>query len=330
MSDQLVSVIITTYGRSGDLIFESINSVRSQTYKNIEIIVVDDNGYGTENQRNNEKLFLKEKDIRYIANQKNSGAQVSRNAGILASKGAYIACLDDDDIWVPEKIEKQVALMEEEALGLVFCNGYRFYNNDLNDKKPYQFNFISDRILDFNTELRSDHIGSTSIPLMRKECLAQTGLFDVDMPARQDYEMWLRFCRYFKEAARLAGVRVVKVEMITYIVAASLAGLSGALISARVTGAYLGMGDNYQMESIACIVIGGTLMSGGRANTVGTLVGCVFLYLIVSCMQLMGADAGMQSVVKGALIIIVLLIGASDNNKKREKKYHKAGTESAA
>lgn len=198
MSDQLVSVIITTYGRSGDLIFESINSVRSQTYKNIEIIVVDDNGYGTENQRNNEKLFLKEKDIRYIANQKNSGAQVSRNAGILASKGAYIACLDDDDIWVPEKIEKQVALMEEEALGLVFCNGYRFYNNDLNDKKPYQFNFISDRILDFNTELRSDHIGSTSIPLMRKECLAQTGLFDVDMPARQDYEMWLRFCRYFK------------------------------------------------------------------------------------------------------------------------------------
>ena len=133
-----------------------------------------------------------------------------------------------------------------------------------------------------------------------------------------------------KEAARLAGVRVVKVEMITYIVAASLAGLSGALISARVTGAYLGMGDNYQMESIACIVIGGTLMSGGRANTVGTLVGCVFLYLIVSCMQLMGADAGMQSVVKGALIIIVLLIGASDNNKKREKKYHKAGTESAA
>ena len=133
-----------------------------------------------------------------------------------------------------------------------------------------------------------------------------------------------------KEAAKLAGVHVVKVEMVTYIAAAILAGISGALISARVTGAYLGMGDNYQMESIACIVIGGTLMSGGRANTIGTLVGCVFLYLIVSCMQLMGANIGMQSVVKGALIIIVLLIGAADSSKKRQKKYQKTTTKSVA
>lgn len=198
MTDNLVSVIITTYGRAGDLIFEAINSVRNQTYKYIEIIVVDDNGLGTEIQKNNEKIFRSENGIRYIANKKNSGAQVSRNVGILASKGQYIACLDDDDIWMPEKIEKQVALMESENLALVFCNGYRFYNDDLDNKKLYQYNFISDRELDFTTELRSDHIGSTSIPLMRKDCISQTGLFDVDMPARQDYEMWLRFCRYFK------------------------------------------------------------------------------------------------------------------------------------
>lgn len=124
-----------------------------------------------------------------------------------------------------------------------------------------------------------------------------------------------------QEAARLAGVQIVKIEMVTYMMAAVLAGVAGALISARVTGAYLGMGDNYQMESIACIVVGGTLMSGGRANAAGTLVGSLFLYLIISCMQLMGANAGIQSVVKGALIIVVLLIGASDNRKKREKKY---------
>ena len=132
-----------------------------------------------------------------------------------------------------------------------------------------------------------------------------------------------------QEAARLAGVKIIKTEMITYIIAAVLAGVAGALISARVTGAYLGMGDNYQMESIACIVVGGTLMSGGRANAAGTLVGALFLYLIISCMQLMGADAGMQSVVKGALIIIVLLIGASENNSKREKKYRKTVNKAA-
>lgn len=197
MIENLVSVIITTYGRDNKLIFDAINSVRNQTYKNIEIIVVDDNGIGTEAQKRNQDIFDKEDDINYIANKNSSGAQVSRNVGILASKGEYIACLDDDDIWMPEKIEKQVAMIEKENLGLVFCNGYRFYNNDLNQTKLYQYNFVSDRKLDFETELRSDHIGSTSIPLMRKTCLAKTGLFDIDMPARQDYEMWLRFCRYF-------------------------------------------------------------------------------------------------------------------------------------
>ena len=198
MNKKMVSVIITTYGRSGNLIFEAINSVRSQTYNNIEIIIVDDNGIGSELQKLNEALFKNEADIKYLANKQNSGAQVSRNIGILASKGEFVACLDDDDIWAPEKIEKQVSLMEAENLALVYCNGYRFYNDDLNNRMLYQFNFISDRELDFLTELRSDHIGSTSIPLMRKESLAQIGLFDVDMPARQDYEMWLRFCKYFK------------------------------------------------------------------------------------------------------------------------------------
>ena len=122
------------------------------------------------------------------------------------------------------------------------------------------------------------------------------------------------------EAARLAGVRVVKVEILTYLFAAVLAGLAGALISARVTGAYLGMGDNYQMESIACCVVGGTLMSGGRANAIGTLFGSLFLYMIVSAMQLLGADAGMQSYVKGALIIVVLLAGASDAVSAKRRK----------
>lgn len=135
MIENLVSVIITTYGRDNKLIFDAINSVRNQTYKNIEIIVVDDNGIGTEAQKRNQDIFDKEDDINYIANKNNSGAQVSRNVGILASKGEYIACLDDDDIWMPEKIEKQVAMIEKENLGLVFCNGYRFYNNDLKSNK---------------------------------------------------------------------------------------------------------------------------------------------------------------------------------------------------
>lgn len=132
------------------------------------------------------------------------------------------------------------------------------------------------------------------------------------------------------EAARLAGVAVVKTEIITYMAASILACIAGALISARVTGAYLGMGDNFQMESIACIVVGGTLMSGGRANAIGTYVGSIFLYLIVSTMQIMNANAGIQNVVKGALIIVVLLIGASENISKNQKKYQKKAASSVA
>lgn len=128
------------------------------------------------------------------------------------------------------------------------------------------------------------------------------------------------------EAARLAGVDVGKTQILTYVFAAILAGLCGALISARVTGAYLGMGNSYQMDSIACIVVGGTLMSGGRANAAGTLVGSLFLYLIISCMQLMGANAGMQSMVKGALIIAVLLIGAAENSGKNLRKKCEGST----
>ena len=85
-------------------------------------------------------------------------------------------------------IEKQYYMIEKENLGLVFCNGYRFYNNDLNQTKLYQYNFVSDRKLDFETELRSDHIGSTSIPLMRKTCLAKTGLFDIGESFCLDHE----------------------------------------------------------------------------------------------------------------------------------------------
>lgn len=198
MDEKLVSVIITTYGRVGDMIFEAINSVRNQSYKNIEIIVVDDNGLGTELQQANEAVFNREPDIKYIANKKNSGAQVSRNAGILSSRGEYIACLDDDDIWHPEKIEKQVAFLEANDLGMVFCNGYRFYENDLNNKKIYQAKFICDCPINYQTALRGDRIGSTSHPLMRRECFAKVGLFDTEMPARQDYEMWLRMCRHYK------------------------------------------------------------------------------------------------------------------------------------
>jgi ribose transport system permease protein len=111
-------------------------------------------------------------------------------------------------------------------------------------------------------------------------------------------------------AAKLAGVKVVQVEMLTYIFSSVLAAIAGLLIPARVGGALLGMGDMYTMETVASIVVGGTLMSGGRASVPGTLSGCLFLGLVGSAMQIMGLPIGAQNISKGFIILFVLFIGA--------------------
>lgn len=87
-----------------------------------------------------------------------------------------MAFLDDDDLWAEEKIEKQVKFLKEKNLDMVFCNGYRFYNNDINNRRLYQFNFISDSLLSYDSELISDRVGSTSHPLMKRTCIAKSGL----------------------------------------------------------------------------------------------------------------------------------------------------------
>ena len=120
-----------------------------------------------------------------------------------------------------------------------------------------------------------------------------------------------------RTAARLAGVKVVRVEMATYILSSLFAGLSGILISARVGGALLGMGDAYLLETVAAIVVGGTLISGGKANVPGTLAGCLFLGLVVTAMQIMGFTVGAQKIAKGLLIISVLFLGTLKKKKAK-------------
>ena len=118
------------------------------------------------------------------------------------------------------------------------------------------------------------------------------------------------------EAAHLAGIKVVRVEILTYVFSSVLAGMAGMLISARVGGALLGMGDAYLLETVASIVVGGTLISGGKANVPGTLAGCLFLGLVVTAMQIMGFSVGAQRIAKGALIIVVLLVGTIRKKQK--------------
>ncbi len=194
MPNEMVSVVITTYKREDELLRRSIESVLNQTHRNLELIVVDDNEKDDIYQRKSEKIVQSYKGIKYIQNGHNMGAQYSRNIGILNSLGEYLAFLDDDDEWDPLKLEKQLEKFTEECVGLVYCNGYTSV-----DGKKSEYRYWTTQIdPSFSDMLGDDFVGSTSQVLIKKKCFAHVGIFDNDMPARQDYEMWIRISQKYK------------------------------------------------------------------------------------------------------------------------------------
>src|SRR5690625_1857772 len=121
----LVSVIIPTYKRPR-MLTRALKSVLMQTYKNIEVIIVDDNDENSEYRKqtiNFMKEYKSNPIIKYIKHKKNKGGSEARNTGIYKATGKYISFLDDDDEYMPTKIEKQVKKFKEsnEAnLGFVY------------------------------------------------------------------------------------------------------------------------------------------------------------------------------------------------------------------
>lgn len=181
----LVSVVIPTYKRS-DMLLDAIESVKNQTYKNIEIIIVDDNDKNSEYRQQTKsklKMYIESNEIRYIENEKNIGGSLTRNKGVKEARGKYIAFLDDDDIFMPTKIEKQVKLIEEninEGVGLIYChcNGVDESGNILWENT----NSYSGLPL---YESMIYCIASTSLWLCDRQMLLDIGGFE-DMPSKQD------------------------------------------------------------------------------------------------------------------------------------------------
>lgn len=181
--DELVSIVITTYGRMNTL-ERALKSVLSQTYSNIEIIVVDDNI--NMSIRDSVKAIVKacaNDRIRLICNENNLGGALSRNVGILNATGEYIAFLDDDDEYYPEKVEKQLMLFKkssDERLALVYCYCTSFDENE-NIIQEYNYNFCGNCLY----EAMLDCIAATSQWMCRKKYLLDVGCFS-DVPCKQD------------------------------------------------------------------------------------------------------------------------------------------------
>lgn len=190
--NDLVSVIIPTYSRNDQLI-RAIESVQNQTYKNIEILVIDDNPADSEWRIKTEKLMKKyENDsrVRYMKNPYNMGGAGARNEGIRAATGEYLAFLDDDDYYYPQKVEKQLLMFlqsDNEKLALVYCYA------ECIDKEGkvihvYRENYRGNCLYE---AIRYSCIASTSRWMVRKSCLQMVGNFSI-VPSQQDSTVILK------------------------------------------------------------------------------------------------------------------------------------------
>src|SRR5215475_9891332 len=181
-----VSVIIPTHNRA-EFLQSAITSVLNQTFQDFEIIIIDDasNDHTREVIANFSDVRIK---VRH--NQVSKGAAGARNIAIMNSSGEYVAFLDDDDEWLPEKLQIQTCLLDNSPseVGGV-CTGY------------FTIEKMSGRILSTVNyamiDLYKGNPIATSSFLLRRECFEKCGLFDESMLACSDYDMWIRISKKF-------------------------------------------------------------------------------------------------------------------------------------
>jgi len=173
----------------------ALRSVLDQTYKDFEVIIIDD--ASEDNTGDAVKSFHDER-VTYIRQKENKGGSASRNIGIKVAKGKYIAFLDSDDEWLPEKLEKQVALFESVPLkvgaiytGLIYI---KEDNKQAGIRVPELAGNISKHVVFDNC------VGPISSGIVKRECFEECGLFDETLPACQDWDIWIRIAKKYNFA----------------------------------------------------------------------------------------------------------------------------------
>ncbi len=186
--EKLISVVIPTYKQTGNLGI-AIDSVLSQTYRNFEIIVVDDNNPETKERMQTEELMRKYENnpqVVYLKHEHNKNGSAARNTGFRASKGDYIAFFDDDDFWEPSKLEKQYAYMvSHPEFDAVYC--YTFVRGNVKNPNNACEGNISIQYLTNYVSIQ------TSCVLLSRRAVECLNGFDESFNRHQDYEFLLRF-----------------------------------------------------------------------------------------------------------------------------------------
>jgi glycosyltransferase involved in cell wall biosynthesis len=193
----LVSVVIPAFN-AGQVLGRTLRSVSAQTYSRLEVLVVDD---GSQDGTAGVVLDAAARDQRIrLIRQENMGVAAARNKGIEACRGDLIAPLDADDIWVPEKLEKQVAVfrVSPPSVGLVYARSVPVFDGRwaLTPSSP-----DSPEGTVYLPLVHSNFLANASTPLIRRECLTQVGLYDAsyrdqDAQGCEDWDLYLRIAEH--------------------------------------------------------------------------------------------------------------------------------------
>lgn len=224
MIDSLVSVIIPTHNRA-QLIERALHSVLSQTYSHLEVIVIDDASMD-DTQHRVETLQQVDQRIRYIRHDINRGAQAARNTGIQAAQGKYIAFLDSDNEWLPQKLYLQMVIFSQKAdsFGVIYCGFRKVSGNGetLSEHIPKHRGYIYLLAL-------GDWVADTSTLVVRKDILEKIHGFNEGIRVYQEWDLCIRLSRVCKFDFVPECLTLYHQDALTYISKDSLVNAFGFL-----------------------------------------------------------------------------------------------------
>jgi len=183
-----ISIIVPTWNRA-DKILKTIKSVQNQTYKDWELLICDDGS--TDNTKNLIlNLIKQDKRIRWVAGDHTGLPAAPRNHGIKNAKGNWLAFLDSDDIWLPEKLEKQIKSLEKHGLMAACSNAFRFLPSE---NKKLIYSSFDKKLISFNDLIKSNLVVTSSV-IFHKSLIKKCIGFPEEIKQRgiEDYSFWLR------------------------------------------------------------------------------------------------------------------------------------------
>lgn len=194
-----VSVVIPTYNRP-DTLARAIDSVLKQTYENVEVIVVDDNNPGSEGRELTEQLMTQyngNEKVKYIKHTHNKNGSAARNTGAKSSKAEYIAFLDDDDEFLPEKIQSQVTRLEGLSEDWAVCYSKRY---EITGGHKFEPDETREGSLFLEALKRQLPVRMGSNLLIRKSAFDKVGGFDESFTRYQDHEIFIKLLHDYRLA----------------------------------------------------------------------------------------------------------------------------------